>query len=113
MADDLRIVVELQKALDDLHNAEELLAGIPDWMSELHGEHSEQKALISSLEAEVDEANQAHRTAEGEIGNLREKVKHFQEQIGMVRNQAVAGDRHRKATDRPGRRTGPGLDRAL
>ena len=91
MAEQLSTIVELQKALNELRAAEELLDGIPDWMQELHDEHSEQKAGIDALAAEVEEAVQAHRTAEAEISDLREKVKHFQEQIGLVRNQREYG----------------------
>jgi predicted nucleic acid-binding Zn-ribbon protein len=91
MAEQLSTIVELQQALNELRAAEELLDGIPDWMQELHDEHSEQKAGIDALAAEVEEAAQAHRTAEAEISDLREKVKHFQEQIGMVRNQREYG----------------------
>ena len=83
MAEQLSTIVELQLALDELRAAEELLDGIPDWMQELHDEHSEQQAVIDSLAAEVEDAAQAHRTAEAEINDLREKVKHFQEQIGL------------------------------
>jgi len=91
MAEQLSTIVELQYALNELRAAEELLGGIPDWMQELHDEHSEQKAGIDALAAEVEEAAQAHRTAEAEINDLREKVKHFQEQIGLVRNQREYG----------------------
>jgi len=91
MAEELSTIVELQMALDELRAADELLGGIPDWMQELHDEHSEQKAGIDALAAEVDTAALAHRTAETEINDLREKVKHFQEQIGMVRNQREYG----------------------
>ena len=91
MAEHLSTIVELQHALDDLDAAEKLLGGIPDWMQELHDEHSERKEVIDSLVAEVDEARQQHRAAESEIGDLREKVKHFQEQISLVRNQREYG----------------------
>jgi predicted nucleic acid-binding Zn-ribbon protein len=79
MPEELSTIVELQQALDELGAAEELLGGIPDWMQELHEEHSQQKAVIDELEAEVENAD------------LREKVKHFQEQIGLVRNQREYG----------------------
>jgi len=91
MAEQLSTIVELQRDLDELRAAEELLGGIPDWMQELHDEHSQQKAIIDSLAAEVDDAALANRTAEAEISDLREKVKHFQEQIGLVRNQREYG----------------------
>ena len=91
MAEQLSTIVELQQAVDELRAADELLGGIPDWMQELHEEHSERKAAIDALAAEVEEATQARRAAETEINDLREKVKHFQEQIGMVRNQREYG----------------------
>jgi predicted nucleic acid-binding Zn-ribbon protein len=91
MAGQLSTIVELQQAVDEFRAAEQLLGGIPDWMQELHDEYSEQKGMIDALEAEVEEAAQANRTAEAEIGDLREKVKHFQEQIGLVRNQREYG----------------------
>ena len=49
-------ITALQEALDELLSAETQLAGIPDWMEELHGEHSVVKAEIDELEAVVDEA---------------------------------------------------------
>jgi predicted nucleic acid-binding Zn-ribbon protein len=91
MAEQLSTIVELQLALDELRAAEELLSGIPDWMQELHDEHTERQTVIDSLAAEVEDAAQAHRTAEADINDLREKVKHFQEQIGLVRNQREYG----------------------
>lgn len=91
MAGQLPTIVELQQAIDELNAAEQLLAGIPDWMQELHDEHSARQAAIDSLRAEVEDTVQARRIAEGEISDLREKVKHFQEQIGLVRNQREYG----------------------
>jgi predicted nucleic acid-binding Zn-ribbon protein len=91
MPEQLSTIVELQHALDELKAAEELLGGIPDWMQELHEEHRQRKAVIDELAAEVEEAAQANRTAEAEISDLREKVKHFQEQIALVRNQREYG----------------------
>ena len=43
------------------------------------------------MAAEVENAVQANRAAETEIADLREKVKHFQEQIALVRNQREYG----------------------
>jgi predicted nucleic acid-binding Zn-ribbon protein len=91
MPEQLAAIVELQKTLDELKAAEDLLAGIPDWMQELHEEHSQQQATIDSLTAEVEEAAQARRTGEAEIADLREKARHFQEQIALVRNQREYG----------------------
>lgn len=91
MGDELKIIVELQSAIDELKVAEDLLAGIPDWMQELHEEHSRQQAEMDGLRAALEEAEQAKRLADTEISDLQTKVKHFQEQIGMVRNQREYG----------------------
>ena len=91
MGDELKIIVELQSAIDELKAAEDLLAGIPDWMQELHEEHSRQQAEMDGLRAALEEAEQAKRIADAEISDLQTKVKHFQEQIGMVRNQREYG----------------------
>ena len=91
MSDELKIVVELQHAIDELKAAEDLLAGIPDWMRELHEEHGRQKEEMDGLQAALEEAEQAKRVADTEISDLQAKVKHFQEQIGMVRNQREYG----------------------
>ncbi len=91
MGSELGTIVELQHTIDELKAADELLAGIPDWMKELHDEHSGRKATIDELQAEVDEAGADRRAAEAEAGDLREKVKHFQEQIALVRNQREYG----------------------
>jgi predicted nucleic acid-binding Zn-ribbon protein len=91
MGDELKIIVELQHTIDELNTAEELLAGIPDWMQELHEEHSRQKAEMDGLQAALEEAELAKRTADGEISDLQAKVKHFQEQISLVRNQREYG----------------------
>ena len=91
MGTELATIVDLQYALDELKAADELLAGIPDWMQELHDEHSVHKSTIGELQSEVEQAAHANRTAESEISDLREKVKHFQEQIALVRNQREYG----------------------
>ena len=87
----LPTVIELHAAMTKLRAAEELLEGIPDWMQELHEEHSRQKAEMDGLQAALEEAEQAKRAADTEISDLQAKVKHFQEQIGMVRNQREYG----------------------
>ncbi len=87
----LRAILELQQALDEVRAAEELLAGIPDWMRELHEQYSARKAEIDALEAEIEGLRQERRVHEGETVDYREKVKHYQEQISQVRNQREYG----------------------
>ena len=40
MSHDLESIIELQTARDELRSAERQLEGVPDWMEELHAEHS-------------------------------------------------------------------------
>lgn len=84
-------IIALQKALDGLHSAEMQLAGIPDWMEELHAEHSTAKAEIDELEAVVEEARHQRQEAERVVADSQEKLRHFQEQVSMVRNQREYG----------------------
>jgi predicted nucleic acid-binding Zn-ribbon protein len=87
----LDTVIDLQKALDELRNAEERLHGIPDWMRELHDEHAAKKEEIDALMAAVEEAASERRAAEGETQDSQEKLENYQEQIGRVRNQREYG----------------------
>ena len=87
----LDTVVELQRTLDELAQAEERFHGIPEWMRELHDEHGERKGEIDALTAEAEEASAERRTAEAEAQDAMEKLKGYQEQIGRVRNQREYG----------------------
>ncbi|MEZ5330709.1 MAG: C4-type zinc ribbon domain-containing protein [Thermoanaerobaculia bacterium] len=83
----LETIVELHEACSELSTAEAQIAGVPDWMRELHDEHQERAAEIAEIEAAADEAAHRHREAEAGAADAKEKVKHYQEQIGRVRNQ--------------------------
>lgn len=87
----LDTVVALQHALRQLGEAEARLRGIPDWMQELHREHSVQKSEIDLLEAAVEEAAEQRRANEAAIADAQEKLKHYQQQIGLVRTQREYG----------------------
>lgn len=87
METDLETVVRLQETIDDLRSHREQLHGIPDWMQELHAQHSERRAEIDALQNTLDEAQAEQRTAEAETADLQTKLKTFQEQISLVRNQ--------------------------
>ena len=91
MESPLGTVIELQKALSELASREALLDGIPDWMQELHDEHSVHQAEITAIETELEDAEAERRAAEAEIADHQEKLKNFQEQIGRVRNQREYG----------------------
>src|SRR5688500_18732536 len=87
----LDTIVALQQALQRLAAAEERLAGIPDWMRELHAEHSARKAEIEALSAAAAAAASERRSAELEIGTAQERLKHYQQQISLVRTQREYG----------------------
>src|SRR5687768_12437856 len=83
----LRTIVRLQRALDELRRAERQLAGVPDWMEELHGQHSARLAEIAAVQEAAEEAARNRRRAEGAIQEAAEKLKHFQQQVSLVRTQ--------------------------
>ena len=83
----IETIVNLQQAHDELKAAEELLQGIPDWMRELHDEYSARRSEITAIETLIEEADAQRRAAEAEVMDSQEQLKHYQEQIGRVRNQ--------------------------
>lgn len=87
MSQKLPTVVRLQRALDDLRLAETLLEGVPDWMQELHAEHSARLAEIEALEAEAEEASRVRRKAESASADMETRLAHFQQQVSLVRTQ--------------------------
>lgn len=87
MKGNLDTVVELQKALDVHQAAEELLAGVPDWMREIHDEYTAAQTEIAEIEQERLAAELERRGAESEAADEKEKLRRFQEQISQVRNQ--------------------------
>lgn len=87
----LDTIVSLEQTLDRLHDARERLEGVPDWMRELHEEHSARKAEIEALEKAVEDARLERRTAESEIAEHQEKLKKYQQQINEVQNQREYG----------------------
>lgn len=91
MPSHLDAVVLLQTTLDDLESSENKLNSIPDWMQELHDEHSTQQEEINRV-AEVGlEAERERRAAEAQLSDAQEKLKHYQDQIGRVSTQREYG----------------------
>jgi len=87
----LQNILELQTALSGLHEAEQRLHGIPDWMRELHDEHEKRKAEIQALEVSAEETAKLRRTAEGAVQDAQEKLKKYQQQINKVSTQREYG----------------------
>lgn len=80
-------IVTLQTTLTRLAQVEARLNGIPDSMRELHEQHSARQAEIEALEEVAAEAGKERRGAEAAIADTQEKLKHFQQQISLVRTQ--------------------------
>jgi uncharacterized protein len=91
MSQYLETIVELQDALNQLREAEQRLNSIPDWMRELHDEHSSTKAEIDTIQEAVDEAARERRTAEAAASDAQEKLKKYQQQINRVSTQREYG----------------------
>lgn len=87
----LDTVIDLQQALNELERADALLHGIPDWMAELHEEHSAKKGEIDALSEGAEQAASERRHAESETADAQEKLHNYQEQISRVRNQREYG----------------------
>jgi predicted nucleic acid-binding Zn-ribbon protein len=83
----LRTIVRLQAALDALRRAEKQLSGVPEWMEELHTQHSARLAEIAAVGETAEAAAHERRKAEAAIQDASEKLKHYQQQISLVRTQ--------------------------
>jgi hypothetical protein len=75
MSNQLSSVTRLQQALTEAADLEALLSGIPDWMQELHTEHSGRKAEIDVLQEALDAAASDRRAAEATEADCQEKLK--------------------------------------
>ena len=91
MTGPLELVVDLYLTTTDLHAARERLHGIPDWMRELHEEHSGRRRRIEEMEAAIEAARAQRRLAEGQVEEAREKQKRYQQQINQVSTQREYG----------------------
>ena len=91
MSQYLETIVELQDALSQLREAETRLNSIPDWMRELHDEHSTIKAEIDTIHEAVEAAARERRTGEAAAADAQEKLKKYQQQINRVSTQREYG----------------------
>ena len=91
MRRDLDTIVALQAARRALREVEQRLGGIPDWMRELHAEHAARRGEIEALLAAADDAAAERRAAGGAIADAQEKLRHYQQQISLVRTQREYG----------------------
>lgn len=91
MAQPIDTILELQRALDQLLEAESKLNGIPEWMTELDGEYKKKQGEIEELERQQTEAGAARRAAEAGVADAQERLKKYQQQINAVSNQREYG----------------------
>ncbi|HEX5759162.1 MAG TPA: hypothetical protein VF121_08210 [Thermoanaerobaculia bacterium] len=87
----LDTVVELQRAVERLQDADRRLHGIPDWMRELHDQHAAAQAEIAALEVVAAAATHDRRTAEAAVADAQIKLKRYQQQINAVTTQREYG----------------------
>ena len=91
MTNSLEQLIDLSRSMQALATETALLAGVPDDMRALHDEFVAARAAIEALVADVESAALERRKAEGAIADAQEKLKHFQQQVGRVRNQREYG----------------------
>jgi predicted nucleic acid-binding Zn-ribbon protein len=91
MAGQLDAIVALQTTLDELTAADRRLNTIPDWMQELHEEHTKKSSDIEAAQETAASADKERREAEAELNDAQEKLKHYQEQISKVSTQREYG----------------------
>ncbi len=91
MTAQLTTIVELQRALDLLQDAERRINEVPEWMRELHEQHGVRSAEILASENAAEEAGQERLAAEEAITEAQEKLKRYQQQINRVTNQREYG----------------------
>ncbi len=87
----LDAIVSLHMTLIELDAASQRLNSIPEWMRELHEEHSVEKAEIDAVEAEGSEAELERRQQEAVLRDAEEKQVRYQEQLGKVTTQREYG----------------------
>lgn len=91
MATRLDLIVRLHTVENELEGVRARLGGIPDWMAELHEEHSAKKAELDAARATIDEAESERRRLEAELEDSQEKLRHFQSQISQISTQREYG----------------------
>lgn len=87
----LDTIIELQAAITELKGAEQRLSSVPDWMRELHDEHTASKTQIDALHEAAETAAKERRAAEAATQDAQEKLKKYQQQINRVTNQREYG----------------------
>ena len=87
MSGHLQSIVALHKTKIELVAAEARLGGIPEWMQELHEEHSSRQGEIDAVAAQRDEAERERRAEEAALADAQERAQRYQSQISQVSTQ--------------------------
>ncbi len=87
----LDAIVSLHTTLIELSASEQRLNTIPEWMRELHEEHSQRKAEIDEVATEGAAAEQERRESEAALADAEAQQKKYQEQLGRVSTQREYG----------------------
>lgn len=91
MTEQLDRLRRFDRSLRELESAQALLEGLPDEMRSLHEEHSAAQAEIELLQSAGETAQLERRQAEAEVLDAQERLKKFQQQVSLVRNQREYG----------------------
>ncbi len=91
MSGHLDAIVSLHTTMIEHAAADQRLNTIPEWMRELHEEHSGRKAEIEAVEAEGLAAEHDRREAEAALSDAEAQQKRYQEQLGRVSTQREYG----------------------
>jgi predicted nucleic acid-binding Zn-ribbon protein len=87
MTDPLSKLIEFHRVASELAATRDQLAGVPEEMRSLHEEYVEARSALDALEAEAERARTERRQAEAAIADAQERLRKFQHQVPMVRNQ--------------------------
>ncbi len=91
MTEQLDRLRRFDQLLRELRSTQALLDGLPDEMRSLHEEYSAAQAEIEQLQAAGETAQLERRQAEAEVLDAQERLKKFQQQVSLVRNQREYG----------------------
>lgn len=87
----LEPILALHSTLVELEECRRKLAGVPEWMAELHDEYSARRAEIEAEEEAVATADKARREAEAEVKDAQDKLAKYQGQISQITTQREYG----------------------
>ncbi len=85
MNEQLKLLIDLQSADDDIDGLKKNLAAIPVQIDRLRAGYQKEQKLLETLKAEIDVGAKERRAAERELEGYEEKIKKVKEQQFMVK----------------------------